>query len=56
MSRLRRPSRAEQEAAARRRHPTALWMPDLDEMRRRAAARAADAVTAPADREDDTPT
>jgi hypothetical protein len=47
-----REHRAE-EAGARGRHPTALWVPDLEEMRRRALARTI--VTPPAYQHDDEP-
>jgi hypothetical protein len=54
--RRRRSARQEAESLARRRHPTALWVPDLDEMRRRAVARdAAPNVTAPTYQEVDEP-
>ena len=39
--------------AARRRHPTALWVPDLEEMRRRLQERTADAVASEAHLEDE---
>jgi hypothetical protein len=55
----RRQRRAADVAAARDRHPTALWIPKVDEMRRRAADRAVSSgriVTEPAYLHGDEPT